>query len=298
MVGMPRSGTTVLSEAISIHESLGWFSSFFEHVPFFPWIAVLDRVARSPSGRRWFFGKKRQDKTAESLFRWCLPYSDEVYSVWKRHFGKEFLEDYLVGRKTSAEQRYQFHYLISKILRYQGRKRFFTKNTGPTRLCFLNSVFPDAFFVHVIRDPRAVVNSLLNVSFWKEGGGHLKPWWKNGLTDRDLEDWENSGRSPVALAAIQWRRIVETAWEEKKAIGGDRYIEIRYEDFVETPHDVLKSVFVAVGLKDSQLAHRYLDSVGKLSSMNYKFRTGLCDSDIRLVEKLTGKTAEKAGYVF
>ena len=28
MVGMPRSGTTIIYEALALHEDLGWFSSF------------------------------------------------------------------------------------------------------------------------------------------------------------------------------------------------------------------------------------------------------------------------------
>ncbi len=35
LIGMPRSGTTVLAETISIHKDLGWISKYLEIFSFF-----------------------------------------------------------------------------------------------------------------------------------------------------------------------------------------------------------------------------------------------------------------------
>lgn len=298
LIGVPRSGTTVFSEAISVHDELGWFSSYLEHIPSFPWIALLDRIAQIPVLDFYLRGKKRQGGGFASFFRWLLPYSDEVYSVWVRCCGEVFLRDYLLGKKASATQKVCMEKLVQTILRCHGKKQLFTKLTGPSRIFFIQSIFPRARFIHVIRDPRAVVSSLLKAAFWRNGGGLEKPWWENGLTTQDLEDWENEDRSAVALAAVQWRRVVETTWEERERIGLKRYVEVRYEDFVESPHKVLRGVFEAVGLDDSRRAHRYLDSVGRLSNMNCKYRKHLSRDDISLIERLTIETAQRAGYAF
>ena len=47
VIGMPRSGTTAISQAMSVHEDLGWFSNYFEWVPFIPEISLLTRVTSS-----------------------------------------------------------------------------------------------------------------------------------------------------------------------------------------------------------------------------------------------------------
>jgi hypothetical protein len=238
MIGMPRSGTTVLSEAVSLHEELGWFSNYLSYFPFLPWVSLLDRISNL------------------SVAGGC----------------------------------------IDKVLTLQSKSRFFTKLTGPPRIFYLNSLFEGAFYVHVVRDPRAVVSSLIEAPFWKTRGGLVRPWWLKGLTKKDVDEWNRTGGSAVALNAIQWRRVVESTWEEKDLIPPERYLELRYEDFVEKPHRILRLIFERLQLKDSTEAHRYISTIGRIRNMNYKYKRHLTQNDISLVCEITSKTAEQAGY--
>lgn len=163
---------------------------------------------------------------------------------------------------------------------------------------YLNSIFHKAIFIHVIRDPRAVVASLLNAGFWEEGGGLTKPWWANGLIQEDLDNVKECGWSSEALAAVQWRRIVVSAEEERKRLEDVRYVEVRYEDFVKRPHSTLSKVFGATGIDDSPRAHCYLDSVGRLKNMNYKFSERLSRKQIETVQRLTYSISVHKGYFF
>jgi sulfotransferase family protein len=179
---------------------------------------------------------------------------------------------------------------------FQGKKRFFAKLTGPPKIHYLNSIFSDAYYIHVVRDPRAVILSLLDVDFWKKSDGYLKPWWSNGLTENDIADWKLSGKSPIALASVQWRRVVEQTWNEKTLIPSENYLEIKYEDFVESPHEILDSVFARLHMRDSVSAHRYISSIGKLKNMNFKYKKILSIAEIAMIEKLTYETANQSGY--
>ncbi len=257
LIGMPRSGTTVLAEAISIHRDLAWISKYVEYMPRFPQISFIHRLVDIPILGVYLRGKKRQQKGFLDYLRKFLPYCVENYSIWERFCGKNFSFDYLAHNRASKREKDQVKKYIQIILKYQDKKRFFAKFTGPPRICYLQSIFPDAYFVHVIRDPRAVVNSLLKVKFWREGGGLERPWWK-GLPEEYVKEWERSGRSPVALAALQWKRVVTLTWEEKQYILPGHFIEVRYEDFVEKPHEILTTIFNKVGLSDSPEAHRYI----------------------------------------
>jgi hypothetical protein len=183
-------------------------------------------------------------------------------------------------------------------LKYQGKNRFFTKFTGPPRICYLNSIFPDAHYIHVIRDPRGVVFSLLKVKFWREGHGLLRPWWRNGMPHAYLREWKASGRSSAALAAVQWKRVVEQTWEEKELISPESFLEVRYEDFTEDPHEILSLVFEKLHLPDSDEAHRYVTSIGKLRNMNYKYKKYLHVDDVAMIKQCTCQTAKRAGYSF
>ena len=297
LIGMGRSGTTVLAEAISIHKDLGWISKYLEVFPSLPQLSFLHKLVDIPFLGVYLRGKKKQSKGLINFIRRFLPYCVENYNIWEKFCGKKFSFDYLAHQKASEAEKEAVIKYVRTLLKYQRKKRFFAKFTGPPRICFLQSIFPDAYFIHVIRDPRAVVNSLLKVKFWREGGGLERPWWK-GLPEEYIKEWEKRNRSPLALAALQWKRVVSLTWEEKKYVQHGHFIEIRYEDFVEKPHEYLTKIFHKVGLEDSSEAHKYISSIGKLRNMNYKYKQDLSKENIKLIEEITRDEANKAGYSF
>lgn len=298
MIGMPRSGTTIISEALSLHDDLGWFSNYLGKFPAIPWLALLDRISNHPSFGWKLRGKKHQGGNLLSYLRRFLPHTDEAYSIWERCCGEKFLLDYLISQTASETEGECIKKYINIILRHQNKHRFFTKLTGPPRIEYLTSIFPQAVFLHVVRDPRAVASSLKNVSFWKEGEGGEKPWWKNGLTEEDIDDWEKSNRSSVSLAAVQWKRIVELTRGNSLNLSPERYFEIRYEDFVDNPHSTMTTIFQSLTLEDSAQAHAYISSIGEIRNMNYKFRHNLDANEISTIENITREVAGTAGYVF
>ena len=297
VIGMPRSGTTILSEAMSIHEDVGWFSNYMNKLPYIPEVTLLTRIVNIPRIGWHLRGKKRQSKGFGSFIRSWLPYSAEAFPVWGLYCGSKFPWDYMINRVANENEKYRIRTTIKNVLILQGKQRFFSKFTGPPRICYLNSIFPDAYFVHVLRDPRAITSSLLKVPFWKKGGGLENPWWRNGLCQGYVEEWINSGRSSIALAAVQWKQVVELAWQESKILDSSRYIELRYEDFVSAPHGALQEILNKVDLPYSLSVQRYINSIGKVQNMNFKYKQNLTRSDILLIEKITNNTAQKAGYM-
>jgi hypothetical protein len=75
------------------------------------------------------------------------------------------------------------------------------------RISFLYAIFPDARFVHVLRDGRAVANSRLNASFWK--GWHGLNIWGGQMPEHYRQEWERHRRSFVALAGIEWKTHID-----------------------------------------------------------------------------------------
>ncbi len=297
MIGMPRSGTTAISEAIALHKDLGWFSNLMSYFPDSYWISVISRIIDIPLIGRNLGGKKLQSKGIVSRIRGYLPHCTEAYPIWERCCGRKFREDYLAGQSAQQEEKDKTVALVKNILAFQGKRRFFAKLTGPPRIGYLTSIFPDACFVNVLRDPRAVVSSLMKVEFWRKRGLD-RPWWQNGLPDAYVREWVESGRSPVALAAVQWKWIVELTWLEKEKIEKEKFMEIRYEDFLQRPHDMSRDILRRLALADSPETHRYLDTSGKMVDMNRKYRSFLGEDEIRLIEDITRVTAGRAGYDF
>ncbi len=289
-VGAPRSGTTILFEAFSSHPDLAWFSNYLYRFPRFPVVSLFSRLAISND----LLGAKRQN--GESAFRIPRPYAVECYPAWELCCGQKFRFDYLLNQKASQEEKDKVVRLVDKVTRYQSKHRFATKITGPTRMAYLNSIFPDALFIHVVRDGRAVVNSLMKVDFWKNGGGYHKPWWRGGLTEEDIELYDKYGKTPVALTAVQWRRIMLMAREEAKAIGPGQYLEIRYEDALRDPIAAMDGLFTFSHLAPSSKVHDYIRTKSAFKDMNYKFAKDLKSSDVGALDEILGDVNAAYGY--
>lgn len=297
LIGMPRSGTSIISEAISLHDDLGWISNWVNAFPRCYWLSALNRANSLPVLGAHLRGKKKQKEDISSTLRKFLPYSIEAFPVWEFLCGKKFSYQYLIDSCATEIEKKRVLSYIKNLLFFQGKQRFFSKFTGPPRINFLNSIFERPFFIHVTRDPRAVVSSLLNISFWRENGLQ-SPWWEGGLPENYILEWIESGKSSAVLAAIQWKRILEISWQEKEIAGEDRYLELKYEDFVKSPHEHLNKIYDFVGLSESKKAHEYLKSVGKMKDMNYKYKENLSEKEIISIERTTRIVARKAGYEF
>ena len=106
VIGMPRSGTTVISQAISVHEDLGWFSNYFEWVPFSPEISLLTRLTSLPKIGSYLIGKKKQDSRISGFIRRFLPYCTEAYPVWRRYCSERFELNYLLSQFASENEKF------------------------------------------------------------------------------------------------------------------------------------------------------------------------------------------------
>ncbi len=178
----------------------------------------------------------------------------------------------------------------------QGKKRFTAKLTGPARIGYLSEIFPDAEFVHVVRDSRAVVESLMRVPFWRQRDRHHTPAWEGGLRQEDLDCWHELGDSPVALAAVQWRAVVERAREEAADTAPDRYVEVRYEDFVADPHRLLDEMYGFCGLSPERTPHEFVDERLGVRDMRAGWRERLSAEDVAAIDAATGETMRALGY--
>jgi sulfotransferase family protein len=292
-IGMPRSGTTLMFEVFTAHPDLGWFSQYFHRLSRFPSVALLSRISDvHPRLRR---RTERSDQPRRLLNRLRVGPS-EAYAVWKRHSGSKFLDDFLVDTRASADERERLHATVSRTLRYQGKPRFAAKVTGPPRIGYLTSLFDDARFVHVVRDPRAVVQSLMRVPWWRDTSRLREPAWRNVLTGDELEIWERLGRSAVALAALEWLAVIRTARHEASQLASERYREVRYEDFVSDPHATLDQLVSFCDLRHCAAPHTFLDLRFELRNMNLESRHRFSATEMRLCEEVAGDLLMELGY--
>jgi len=159
---MGRSGSTRIFEAMACHPELGFFSARQDQLPRLPLYSLWTRL--------WIDRPKlwRHERPAGEPGHWWEHLQDrpsEGYRIWEACCGAPFRDEFLLGQSAGEAERRAIQRFSRCVLRYQGRQRLLAKFTGPPRITYLRSLFPHPTFVHVVRDPRAVVPSLLAAPF-------------------------------------------------------------------------------------------------------------------------------------
>ncbi|MDH5571576.1 MAG: sulfotransferase [Gammaproteobacteria bacterium] len=293
-IGAPRSGTTVLFEAFAKHEQLGWPSNYSRKFPALPQLGIILRLTNNRFIN--LLGQKEQYNHV-LLANKLLPRPAEAYEFWNHYTGIDFSKQYLVNQSATPDCRNRLSRAVESILFWEGKTIFSAKFTGPSRIHFLKSIFPTARFVHVIRDGRAVVHSMLNSSAWSSSNFLEHPWWQGGLTDTDLRPWLNANKNPAILAAIQWKKIIEVAHHECVPCNNENYLEIKYEQFIEKPYEIINQLYTWCGLPDSEKTLDYLKKIKILPRMNDKYKNDMTKEEIKLLTNIMEPQLSKLGYV-
>jgi len=153
-------------------------------------------------------------------------------------------------------------------------------------------VFPDARFIHLIRDPADVIRSYLKYD--------MVP---------DLE-----------AGASRWSRAVQSVREFKskhESSGGDAYdervLEVYYEDFVSSPESVIRSIcaFLDLNFETMRVGQTdHVDEIDEIAGREHhanvfqpistehigKGRRELDDSALKELDALIGSECEALGY--
>jgi len=117
--------------------------------------------------------------------------------------------------------------LMESMAEKQGATRW--ADSTPMNILFMREIkraFPDAIFIHVVRDGRDVALSLSREKW-------IRPlFWSR-------EDW-------ITPAALFWEWVVEIGRRDGRALGKD-YLEIHYEELVRDPQSCLDKVGSVIG---------------------------------------------------
>lgn len=172
------------------------------------------------------------------------------------------------------------------------RPRFVNKNPeNSLRIPFLKKIFPDAIFIHLIRDGRAVVNSNYKQT-------ELEPFRQKYpfcLFPKPPQ-WRKYQNLPLILQfAHQWvdllGHIRKVAITE---LSSENYIEIYYEDFCLAPHETLRKIDQFCGLPLSK--RNYSTIPVAFNSQNFKWKDEFSNVQVKEIEEILGDTLIQYGY--
>ncbi|HAU8292301.1 TPA: sulfotransferase [Vibrio vulnificus] len=238
-IGPGRSGSTVISEFVMAHHSLGWPDNYCEWFPALPSLAWLTRLTNNSL---WYVSGEKAQLNHTLPLNNLLPRPAEAWPFWQKITRDEidFSRGFLLHQRASAEEKQRIRRYLNQHLRAQGKPRLAMKFTGPGRVEYLSSIFPDALFINVVREPAATVNSLLKVPFWQAQGLN-QLWWRGAYSNHELETYQQIRHDPVCSTAFQLSKILKTT-EEEIARTKVKSLTVHYEDFVRDPQFIVHQI--------------------------------------------------------
>jgi hypothetical protein len=271
IVGCARSGTTLVRRIVDAHPEIAittemhWISHYFDYFKNQNRLVTPELVSELTGHKRFAqFEIPRQQFEGLLGSGEALPYPtflNRVFGLYRKIKNKP-----LVGNKTSGYVR---------------------------RIPTFHALWPDAKFVHIIRDGRDVCLSVLN-------------WNKAERTVGRYASWEED---PVSTTALWWERKVRKGREDGAALGPGLYHEMLYEDLVEDQERECKRLceFLGVPYDDAMIRfHEGRERVKpgrsaksawlRVTSGLRDWRTEMCTGDVERFEAAAGNLLEELGY--
>ncbi len=270
IVGASRSGTTLLRLMLNAHPRIA--------IPHeFKYFAVVNKYAK-----QGLWKNPLDDRTFEDIVDAFLAKRDHVFEdMGLEHVKSKILEDSdrtIAGPFRVAAREWMSHY---------GKSVWGEKT--PYHLFYadvLIEMFPEARFVYMMRDPRAVVRSMNKIEYFSDD---------------------------TVLNALNWKRAATVGLTGlKKAVPSDQYMVLKYEDLALDPQHFLEILCDFIGEEfDDQMLSFYKDSskymAPEIKTKNVTravtdqsidtWRDELDKPAIRAVEDVCGPGMEAHGYV-
>jgi hypothetical protein len=295
IMGSGRCGSTAVHETLIRHPDVGFISNVDTYLARFnpkgAWNNSLYRLTPR--------GVKQRERVAGRAVRqtrlhlgpsegWRL-LSRRVSPLWTDPF-----RDLRADDVTPWLAR-RFKRFFEERVRAQGKPIFVHKYTGWPRTGFIDRILPAAKFLHVVRDGRAVASSLIQRPWWT---GRLGPdgWGFGPLPAAYAHEWEASGRSFVALAGLEWKILMDAFEEARASIPSERWMELRYEDFVADPRAQLERILAFVELAWTDAFEDRLKDFAYTDSRTDGYKTELAAHHIQTLNELLGAHLQRHGY--
>jgi hypothetical protein len=273
VIGCPRSGTTLLTLMLHSHSRIA--------IP--PETRFLLEVVR----RRAEIGDLSVPANRRALARLVVRRGQETRF---RHLGLNRRQ----VRRAIVRSRPTMGSALGTVYRSYAA-RFGKPRWGDKRPTYfrnvelLRALFPDAQFVHLVRDGRDCVASLKRMRWW-----------------------QRDGRGSIEAIAW-WVEAVDCARRAKRSLPADSFYEVRYEDLVSDPRrelealctflgedfeeSMLESEVAAAALPERQRLSWHANTGEKVDTRRIgSHATGLEHWERRLMEFVAGRRLRRFGY--
>ena len=263
VLGVSRSGTTLLRVVLDRS----------------PGIAIPDESFFIPLLARRHRGKVDRERFLDDVSRLSTP------AAWGLSPA-----DVALHLRAATSTRVAIAAIYEAYAERTGKPRWGDKTPMYMRhLSLLERLFPDAQYVHLIRDGRDAA-----LSFLRMPEGTFTRTWAHPDT--------------AAEFACLWRTEVAAARELRQRVGSSRCLEVRYEDLVARPEAVIRGIceFATLPYEPTMLDYREAVDVSEKPHQQRllqpvtpgvrDWRTEMTAADVRAFESIAGGLLAELGY--
>lgn len=291
IVGPARSGTSLLYKALCLHPHAAYVSNWVQRYPAIPQLSVLNRLARRmprardrvwfPDGNAYVYNGPRS--TARRMF----PMAVEGETIFARCGIFEVPGGTVEGVEPDLAA---LRRAVQTVVQTGGGSVFVNKRIANIlRIPLLDSAFPEARYVSLFRDGRAVALSLSKVNWWADS----VVWWA-GMTP---QEWEDRGRDPWELCARNWVEEIRATEAGTAAVDPSRCLDLRYESFTADPVAVLVDVARFAGLDPEEPRWRQELDRMDFPNRNDAWRMQLDERTVAAITDWQRSDLERLGYL-
>jgi hypothetical protein len=286
MIGNGRSGSTLVHELLARHPGVGFVSNLEDRIPTLP-----------PSAGRYnntLYRRVPAPLTRKGRLRYA---PSEAYRALSRQVSPMIASssrDLLASDAMPWVTR-RFRSFFADRALVQGKPVFLHKFTGWPRSGFIREVFPDARFIHIVRDGRGVVASDLRTPWWR---GYLGPEHLGcgPLPVAYAAEWEASGRSFPLLAGLSWKVVMDAYVAARELVPSGHWLDVRFEDVLADPGSRFKEMLEFMGLEEDDQFAAALARTTFAADRRDAFRRDLDAATIATLETSLTDHLQRWGY--
>ena len=266
IVGVGRSGTTLIRQMINCHSQIA--------------IPYESHFITKYLSKKNLYGQLSVDENLSALVDDIL--SEPILKNWDYVPGKKQILDSIAERDMASI----FSAFFSQYALHHDKLIWGDKSDYLHQMHKIKSLYPQAKFIHIVRDGRDVALSVMKMK-----------WGPNNI--REAANW--------------WSEHVRLGYSMGRMLSSKQYYEVRYEDLVADPEKYLNEICRFVGVnfeskmleffKDSKkfipqtlLNQHYNADKGADTSRSNAWEREMSPLDCEIFQQIAGNVLKEMGY--
>jgi omega-hydroxy-beta-dihydromenaquinone-9 sulfotransferase len=241
ILGHWRSGTTLLHELLILDDRHAFPNTYWCLEPNHPllteelikrWLWFLMPSRRPMDNMAAGWDRPQEDEFALCMMGQPSPYLTVAFPNRPPQFA-EYLDFAGVGRRARDSWKRDFLGLLRKLTFKDPRRLVLKSPTHTARVGLLRELFPEAKFVHIVRDPYVLFPSTVNL-------------WKSLYRTHGLQKPTFAGLEEHVLDTLV--RMYAAFERDRPRIPPGHFHEVRYEELVRDPAGEMAKLYDRLGL--------------------------------------------------